>query len=199
MSRVYFISILFLAVACQPSEIEPDDVASFILDESNGLTKKEFVGNIELSVTFKPVDLIILQDLDGARSNRNQVDSIRKKYSRYIYFNLNLSRGGKEISYDANGEVSDLIRTMAFDMGAHVSLTTDQHDIIPVNDFILNRTFGLSHSTDLLFAFDKEQIAGNWIQFNLKEFGLGIGNQKFRFSMTDIESMPKVNLNKTIN
>ncbi|HEY9006529.1 MAG TPA: hypothetical protein VIM75_10355, partial [Ohtaekwangia sp.] len=60
-------------------------------------------------------------------------------------------------------------------------------------DFMLNRTYGMSNSTDLLFVFSKEKAKGkDWIQFNLNELGLGIGNQRFRFEMRDLENVPEV-------
>jgi hypothetical protein len=58
----------------------------------------------------------------------------------------------------------------------------------------LNRTYGLSSTTDLLFVFNKKKAAGtDWVQFNLNEFGLGLGNQRFRFSTMDLEETPQIN------
>ncbi len=88
---------------------------------------------------------------------------------------------------------SDLVQTLSFRMSHYVTLTTAPADTIPVGDFMLNRTYGLSQSTDLLFVFNNEKVRGKeWIQFNLNEFGLGTGNQRFRFRTKDIETLPGI-------
>lgn len=82
-------------------------------------------------------------------------------------------------------------------MGNYVTLTTASADTIPVGDFMLNRTYGLSQSTDLLFVFNKEETErAEWVQFNLNEFGLGAGNQRFRFKRKDLEDLPRLNFEK---
>jgi hypothetical protein len=44
-----------------------------------------------------------------------------------------------------------------------------------------------------LFVFDKTKSKEcEWVQFNLNEFGLGIGLQQFRFNLVEIEAAPKV-------
>jgi hypothetical protein len=77
-------------------------------------------------------------------------------------------------------------------MNDFVTLTTAQ-DTIPVGDFMLNRTYGMSNSTDLLFVFSRDKAKDkDWVQFNLNEFGLGAGNQRFRFRTNDIADAPGV-------
>jgi hypothetical protein len=94
-------------------------------------------------------------------------------------------------------QYGDLVQTLSFRMGDYVTLTTDANDTIPVSDFVLNRTYGFSNSTDLLFVFDRKKAEEKeWVQFNLNECGLGIGNQHFRFKMDDIKSIPVVTFNQ---
>jgi hypothetical protein len=62
-----------------------------------------------------------------------------------------------------------------------------------VADYIYNRTFGMNGSTDILFVFDKTKAVGReYVQFNLEEFGLGIGKQIVRFELEDIEKCPRI-------
>ena len=35
-------------------------------------------------------------------------------------------------------------------------------------------------------------VGKDWVQFNLKEFGLGLGNQTFRFRTQDLENVPGI-------
>ena len=46
----------------------------------------------------------------------------------------------------------------------------------------------MTGESKMLFVFNKEKAANKkWIQFNLREFGLGTGNQNFRFKVSDLE------------
>ena len=47
---------------------------------------------------------------------------------------------------------------------------------------------------------DKEKAKNqDWIQFNVNEFGLDVGNQRFRFDTKDIEHCPEMHLAVTQN
>jgi hypothetical protein len=107
---------------------------------------------------------------------------------------MSLSSNDKEALHQiASDQYSDLVQTLSFRMSNYVTLTTSVNDTIPVGDFMLNRTYGMSNSTDLLFVFNREKTKDtDWVQFNLNEFGLGIGNQRFRFDMHTLENVPEV-------
>ncbi|HEY9048675.1 MAG TPA: hypothetical protein VIN08_22365, partial [Ohtaekwangia sp.] len=139
-------------------------------------------------------DLWVYQEIGKHKATPEQIDTLRKKYSQYLYFILSLSANNKEALHQAaSDQYGDLVQTLSFRMNNYVTLTTSANDSIPVGDFMLNRTYGMSNSTDLLFVFSKEKAKGkDWIQFNLNEFGLGIGNQRFRFEMSDLENIPEV-------
>jgi hypothetical protein len=82
-------------------------------------------------------------------------------------------------------------------MASYVTLTTALRDTVPVRDFVLQRTYGLGHSTDLLFAFNKEKASdAKWVEFNLKEFGMNMGYQRFRFKVKELEEVPQINFEK---
>ena len=45
----------------------------------------------------------------------------------------------------------------------------------------------------LLFVFNKEKAKGReWVQFNLNEFGMSIGNQRFRFDRETLDNPPAI-------
>ena len=70
-------------------------------------------------------------------------------------------------------------------------MATAAQDTIPVADFILNRTYGLASSTDLLVVFNNQKAQGKeWGQFNLNEFGVNTGSLRMRFRVTDLEECP---------
>jgi hypothetical protein len=150
-------------------------------------------------VRYKPTDLWVIQEIENENFDSAKLDFLRRKYSGYYYFIVSLSRDNKEALHQVNSRVdySELVQTMSFRMPQYVTLTTTKQDTIPVGDFMLNRTYGLSASTELLFVFSRTKAKGNsWVQFNLNEFGLGIGNQRFRFKTKDLEALPAINFKK---
>jgi hypothetical protein len=200
MKKFYVVIICIALCNCKPQELTPAELQSFILDEENGLQQSAASGGAKVSVTYRPTDLWVDQEIDGEIVDRPTLDSLRKKYAGYYYFVLTVSNNEKEALHSVGDmeTYSRLVETMSFRMPQYVTLTTTSQDTIPVGDFVLNRTYGLGSSTDILFAFNKEKIENNeWVQFNLNEFGLALGNQRFRFATSDLEDVPRVHFSMT--
>lgn len=175
------------------------ELVSVIQEDRSGLKKTLVIDEYKLDVLYKPVDLMVSEHIGDSLINRERLALLRKRYGNYDYFILSLSRNSKEALHNADGgleQYSSLVQTLSFRMNEYVTLTTNTSDTIPMADFILNRTYGISSSTDLLFAFNKVRSPkSEWIQFNLNEFGLGIGNQRFRFMCEDLNDAPTIDFN----
>jgi hypothetical protein len=200
MDKILIIILsLSICVACAPSEMNPEDMHAYIQDSDNGLLKSEEVNGIQAMLWYRPTDMLVHQEIGEEQVTQRAVDSLRNKYNKHHYFLLSLSKQNKEALHTAPGsmsEYSELVQTLSFRMNNYVNLTTNKQDTIPVGDFILDRTYGLSSATSLLFVFAADKtIKSDWIQFNLNEFGLGTGNQRFRFALDDIENTPTIKFN----
>lgn len=195
MKDFYVVFILFIVGCGNSAHLPPEKLSAFVIDEEHGLKKTAVLNNINTEVTYRPVDLLVYQEIGKQVVDAKEIGNLRKKYSQYIYFVLSLSKDNKEALHQAGGsQYGELVQTLSFRMNEYVTLTTAANDTIPVGDFTLNRTYGMSGSTDLLFVFDKKKTIGqDWIQFNLNEFGLGVGNLRFRFAMENIEKVPEAN------
>lgn len=198
MKQLYWLTTLFvcLLAACgEPEYLTPEELTAYAANDEHGLHRSVEVNHTKIDVTYRPTDLWVYQELDNLNADSAQVNTLREKYSKYYYFIVSLSRNNKEALHQTGdfGEYSELVQTMSFRMPRYVTLTTAQQDTIPVGDFMLNRTYGMSSSTDILFVFNKEKaINKEWVQFNLNEFGLNTGNQRFRFRTEDLEDAPKI-------
>lgn len=194
MKSVCVALVCLVVTACGYRELSQEELVRYIHDETHGIHKSAVVDGTAIDVTYRPTDLWVHQETGGNAVSAVAIDSLRKKYDRYYYFILSLSKNEKEALTPAEGlgTYGDLVQTMSFRMAEYVTLTTPS-DSIPVGDFMLNRTYGLSRSTEVLFVFGKEKTVGaEWVQFNLNEFGLGTGNQRFRFKVKDLERAPKI-------
>ena len=184
----------YLFISCSPGSMGPEELTAFVSDGDNGLRKSTNINEIQTDVTYRPTDLLVYQELGSTEADTASMHKLREKYSSYYYFVISFSRNGKEALHQpgSNDQYSDLVQTMSFQMSKYVNLTTPG-DTIPVADFMLNRTFGMNTSTDILFVFNKEKAKGKpWIQLNIIEFGLGTGNQHFRFDVEDLENVPSI-------
>ncbi len=201
---LYFFSLLsalLIIQACNSGPLTEDELNNFVLNEGNGLTKSLISEGYKVEVNYKPTDLLVAQELRGDNQvNQQHLFNLREKYSKYHYFLLNLSNGGEEVLQGLRGnEYSDLVNILSFRMNEFVNITTIQ-DTIQIADFIYQRTFGMAGATSLLFVFPRQEKNGDdWIQFNLKEFGLGLGNQNFRFSTSAINDVPNIKFNENIS
>lgn len=193
---IYSLFSLSLPCGCTFSAyMTPEQLTQYVLDESNGLTRSNRAGNTKITVTYHPTDLWVHQELGDFERDTSKIAALRKKYEGHLYFVVSFSTDNKEALHQAEnfGQYSDLVQTMSFRMPQYATLTTSSMDTIDVADFMMNRTYGMGSSTDVLFVFNKEKTNGqDWVQFNLNEFGLGVGNQRFRFRKEDMEDVPLI-------
>jgi hypothetical protein len=193
MKGLYCLVFIALLFSCSPGALSPQELQAYVQDEFNGLTQKVEVNGYQLKLTYRPTDLWVHQEVGDNMVAVGQLDTLRNKYNNYYYFILSLSRNNKEALHQVGSmdQYSELVQTLSFRMPQYTTLTTTASDTIPVGDFMLNRTYGMSTSTDLLFVFSREKaLDDEWVQFNLNEFGLGTGNQRFRFKRKQLEEAP---------
>lgn len=184
-----FIAGLF---SCTSEITSPEALQVYVLQ--NDLSKTKNIGSVQLKVSYKPNDLLVAQELRQHLSTTTLIDSLRQKYEDYTYFSLSMSADNKEIeTWNTNSQVvfAERVQTLSFGMNNYVQLVTSQQDTIPVSDYAYQRTFGMGRSTDILFAFEREKLnSSNWCQFQLKDFGLGIGQHRFKFNIDDLHKVP---------
>jgi len=191
------LTVLLGLMNCHPEYLNQQELNAFLQETSNGLSKEKEQGDIKVKVTYRPTDLLVAQEL-GKDYDVEKATALQGKYGAYAYFMVNMEVGGQDALYGTSTGQSDFsskLQALSFAMADYVNLTTSSQDTIPVADYAFPRTFGLSKSTNLMFVFSKEKMQGKeWISFNLNEFGLKSGDQRFRFKLSDLENIPKLKL-----
>lgn len=193
-------SFLF-SLGCTAEYLSKEELIEFIADEDNGLSKNNDLNGFQLKVSYRPTDLLVLNEVGENRiPQKEALESLRNKYKDYHYFILSISGGKKEALYSGlenQGHYGELVQILSYRMGNFVNLTTSQKDTVFIADYTYQPTYGMGEATNLLFVFSDEEIKSpEWVQFNLKEFGLGLGNQNFRFNMQDLKQAPKLKFNQ---
>lgn len=191
MNRL-LIGLLFLVACSSPAYLTEEELGQFVLNPDNGLLKKTEANGLEMQVYYKPTGLLVAQELTDL-SDTTQYQVLNNKYGQYAYFILDLSANNENALYQSGSydRFSENLQTLAFRMDQYANLTTSQSDTIPVGDFIYPRMYGMSRSATVMFVFNKEKFAdAEWVSFNIAEFGMGSGNQQFRFEIEDINNAP---------
>jgi len=141
---------------------------------------------------------LVNQELDD-NSNKEEIKELRKKYSKYMYFNLSMSKGNHELLSTApknRNEFGAMVNQLAFGMGDKVHLYTQQKDTLELLDFVYPRMYGMSRSTDLLFVYprDKENLNEEYLNFTIEDLGLFTGEIKFKIPIKKINHEPTISL-----
>jgi len=189
--QVVFLASLSVLGACQPTQLSADALANYVADPSNHLRQVQQTGNMEVSVTYQPVDLLVARELSAPPYSPLAVDSLRKNYHNATFFVLAISRNQHEILQPTEGfaTYSDLLQTLAFRMNDHVRILTSQGDTLRPTNYYLDRTYASANATQLLFAFPRLPLTGTW-KFQLQECGLGTGNIQFLFEAPILAATP---------
>jgi len=184
--------VLTLLQSCTKQPLSEGELKKYVQEEKHGLKKTIKTGNYNLTVTYKPSDLLVIQEL-SERKDTVLLAALQRKYAKNHYFILSIQREGKEALPEGdNNKFSEVLQTISFRMGDHLNITMNK-DTIPLSDYAFSRTFGMATSTDLLLAFEKKRGKENKVvQINLNEFGLDLGNHSFRFDTEALENIPAV-------
>ena len=207
MSKNYILILMIGAVplwACEgyTTVANEQELQAYVMDIDNGLVKEKKVGDINISVAYRPTDLLVMQDLGKKEADTASINKLRRKYGNYAYFILSVSKNNKEALYQTGkgmGAFSENVQNLAFRMDQFVTMTTSERDTIPVADFIYPRLYGISSATQVMFVFSNKKIkTSEWINFNLRDFGLDMGRNNFRFAGEDIRKVPRIDFLENI-
>lgn len=162
----------------------------YLKDPSNGYLQQKTVNGIHFSIVQRPTDLLVKQEL-GDDVDSKTINLLREKYSKYIYFNLSMSKNNQELLSTApknRNEFGAMVNQLAFGMGNRVHLFTQKKDTIELADFIYPRMYGMSNATTIMFVYprDKKQLQGDYLNFTIEDLGLYTGEVKFKIPINNI-------------
>lgn len=201
LGLLLFFALAALNWACQGSSyLSVSGLREYLLDQSNGVYKSETIGAYKVEVIYRPGDLLAAQELALNNAVSDSLwDRLKEKYARNLYFDLRFSLNDGELLHGLTGEeYANMVNILSFRMKEYVFITSGK-DTLKVKDFMLDRTFGKASSTNLLLAFDRNNILNDkFLEFHIKKFDLGYENPRFRFKGKDIERVPKVTFCKIL-
>lgn len=167
------------------------EILKEVNDEKNGFTQTKEINGVKLSLTYRPTELMVSQELEQQGDVIISRDSLMNKYKNNLYFILSYSKNDNEILSsisESRQKFNEVQNILTFGMREKVALVNNKKDTIPLLDYNFPRTYGMARSTSLLFIFKKEENFNdsNTVTFYVKDIGLGIGDVKFKYSINTI-------------
>jgi hypothetical protein len=141
---------------------------------------------------------LVDQEIGGEKVSKTEIDSLRKKYNKYLYFNLSMSRNIKELlstTPQNRNEFGAMVSQLAFEMGNKVHLFTENRDTIEIADFVYPRMYGMSKATTIMFVYprEEEKLKEEYLNFTVEDIGLYAGEVRFKIDIEKIKNEPILN------
>ena len=184
-----------LAAACSASAVDPAQYRAYLADPAHGLTHTREVNGAVLTCTYRPTELLVLQEVGSSGSTPATRDSMARAYAGKTYCALTLARNGGEIENQfvtnppAYQQALSYLSTGLAATATLASATTP--DSVSALTSMHLRDFGMTGHSTVLFVFDTRQLAtdgGFTVTFRDRYFGLG--TQRFAFAARDLAAVP---------
>jgi hypothetical protein len=200
MVRIFIPVLIFVVmISCgQRPVVSAQELSAYISDVENGLKQQTTKSGIDISVTYRPTDFIVAQEVAGEGYTQHQIDSIKASLQSIDYFMLSLSKKSQAVENYFTGneaQFNTVIEYLSFKIGKDLSLVHGP-DTIPAKDFMYAQGFGSTKSSDVLVAFESNlSDRDGELTFLFDDSIFKTGLNQFQFSLNDIHSTPLLRIN----
>ena len=193
--------------SAQPQELLPVPYIQWIENPENGLTSSNTIENYTYTAFYKPLNYVVLKDLDSISVNADNFKKQIADYNGLQYYTLTIERedGGTEelLRYDliTTEDYFARIEYYSFKVQNDVVLLEGE-DTLVCRMSHFERAYGLQSKAKIILGFDKrkEDVSKIAEQTNLDKtlvfydriFGAGI--VKLRIDKSVLNSIPKLKL-----
>jgi hypothetical protein len=188
--------VCFVLNSCTKKFDTPKELSDYLQTEDNDYCYKKTVVGVNYVLQYRPTDLLVKQELSDRYTDK-QVAELRKKYSKYLYFNLSMSKNNQELLNGVarnKAKFGQMVNDLAFGMDQKVHLYTAKKDTLAMTDFIYPRMFGMSNSTSIMIVYprDKKYMSENYLNFVIEDLGLDTGDIKFKINTKALRNEPQL-------
>ncbi len=182
----------------------PRDLGSYqawFNNPDNGFVKEKQIGYIRYRVYYRPVELMMLNDLDRNRSyTKTALDSIKATYGNSLYFMLEMAYADESVSGDmlrhhyADYEsYAQKVKELSFNIQPYINLAYDSDTVLPsLHHF--ERGYELGKRQRFLFAFPAPPKDISHFTFTYLDDLFKAGKLNFRFDAAIREQVPELPL-----
>jgi hypothetical protein len=191
-----FVLILSVTViSCKTADsVSMEELKSFVLEPGHGLNQSVTRNEIRLEVTYRPKDLVIVQDV-GTENKTKWVET-KAQLDSLDYFVLKISRQGEEVQNTLAGDqvkFNSAISYLSSGIENDIFMTMEEGEVVRMESSSFVPTFGISNGTTVLLVF-KSYLDKRARDFSIifRDSMFGTGSSEFRFAGSDITNVPSL-------
>ena len=188
---------LIMIFSCSKKAFETQkELLDYIQNEENGYFYKKTIVGVDYVLQYRPTDLLVKQEL-GDQVDAAQVDKLRQKYHKYLYFNLSMSKNNQELLNSVaqdKAKFGQMVNDLAFGMEEKVHMYTPEKDTLTMADFIYPRMYGMSNSTAIMIVYprDTKYMNQDYLNFGIEDLGLDTDDIKFKLNTKALKNEPQL-------
>ena len=203
--RYTYLILLFsvISMSCGQKRFDSEkELWTYVKTPENGYYHEKEIGQVKYTLTYRPTDILVRQELPKEFTEQ-MVDSLRKKYGEYLYFNLSMSANNRELLSNrvgSKGTYSAMVNELTFGMGDKVHLISQTRDTIGLLDYVYPRMYGMGRNTDILLVYPKGDnfLKEEYFLLTIEDLGFATGEVTFKIDTKTLSKEPRLNFERTL-
>ncbi|MCR5886651.1 hypothetical protein LRS06_02445 [Hymenobacter sp. J193] len=187
-----------VALGACSSPVEEAAYRAYLQDPAHGLVQSAEASGMHVQATYRPVELVLHQELGENAAASARLDSLRQAYAGKTYCTLTFSANGQDLESHTANHGGDMAQTVAYlntGIGAVTYLvpTAQPHDSVPALLANYSRGFGTTGHSTVLLVFDTARLPlQDGFTLALHDTYLGVGSARFPFKGEDLADLPQL-------
>jgi hypothetical protein len=192
---IFLLLISSTIFSCKPSVLEPQEYEAWAREADNGLRQTVSVGHLEYTMTFKPIDVMILQSNEGVVPSQDSIIKMREEFAGLLYFTfqMKVSDNSSVLQFegDENAETGRLQHFFGDMQGDFVLITGN--DTLPCSIYHYERDYGVDPFETFSLGFEvPENFASEKVIIVYNDQVMNTGPVRFDYSSEELFEQPQL-------
>lgn len=195
--RILVLPLCACILTCCQQQLDEAGLLAYMRDPDNGLYQQQTVAGAEVSLQYRPIEVLIAQELRNNPQMASNIDSLRALFANRLHFNLSLSKDGQEIENqflaDRN-QYNQVIQYLSYGLAKNIGLVSAGDTVRPLG-YLYPRMYSTTGRSSVMLVFDRIQLQGApHFDVLLQDTQLGLGILLYRFKQRDLDNIPALRL-----
>lgn len=184
-----------LVTSCQ-QQLDEAAFLAYIHNPDNGLYQQQTVEGVEVSIQYRPTEILIAQELKNNPQSGSNLDSLRKMYNSKLHFTLSFSKDEQEVENQFlpdRSQYNQAIQYLSYGLANNISLVSSSDTIRPLG-YVYPRMYSTTGRSSMFVVFDRDQLKEETGKFYilLQDTQLGLGMLVYPFRQRDLDNIPTI-------
>lgn len=179
------------------SMLGEDALKQWIMNPKHGVLAEDTQQSVVTTVQYRPVDLVISQELRGMNYQAADVERLRQNYDSLDFFVMKISKRGQEIENSFAPDPATFAQVISYlngDIANDIQLKVGDKPVAP-EQVAYVRTFGASTASSLMVVFNSAILKQDEdVVFTWEDTKMHTGIHRFEFALKDIKHIPTLKL-----